>query len=369
MLKPERIISVDFLRGLTVAAMILVNNPGSWEYVYAPLNHSHWNGCTPTDLVFPFFLFIVGISVSYALSVAKSAGGNQNVILMKILKRTILLFLFGLLLNFIPEFDFGSIRILGVLQRIAIVFFFSAFLFLKTSARTQVLISVGLLISYWLLMTLVPVPGIGEANLGEKTNLSAWLDNLLLGGHLWKFTEVWDPEGILSTLPAIASGLIGVLAGTWLKGEANKSDKIIGLFVIGNLLIVAALAWDMAFPINKSLWTSSYVLYTSGIAMNVLAVCFWLIDVKEYKKYTGPFMAFGSNAITAYMISEMLAKISYFSVGNSGNKISIKDLVFQSLSFDWMNLWFLSFVLALVWVALIWLPVNQMYKKKIFIKV
>lgn len=370
MTRPERIVSVDFLRGLTVAGMILVNNPGSWEFIYSPLEHASWNGCTPTDLVFPFFLFIVGISISYSLSVARTSPEEHKTIILKIIKRSLILFALGLLLNIGLESTFATFRIPGVLQRIAIVFFFSALLFLKTSVRTQVILSVVLLIGYWLLMSLIPVPGVGPANLEPGTNLSAWLDRQVLGEHVWRFSKTWDPEGILSTLPAIVSGLIGVLAGTWLKSALDKNEKALKIFVAGNALIVAGLLWGLCFPINKSIWTSSYVLYTSGIALNGLAVSYWLFDIIGWRKYTSPFLAFGSNAITAYMLSELLAKVLYsVPVQYSGNRVSLKGAIFQSLSFDWVSPEFLSFVLALGWVILIWIPIHQMYKKKIFIKV
>jgi predicted acyltransferase len=370
MVRPERIIAVDFLRGLTVVGMILVNNPGSWEYIYPPFQHSHWNGCTPTDLVFPFFLFIMGISIAYSLDTVKYSTDNQSALVLKIIKRSILLFLLGLVLNIIPDFDFSSLRIPGVLQRIAIVFFVSALLFLKTSVRTQIIISILLLIFYWIIMTVIPVPGIGAANLEPGTNLSAWLDNTLLKGHLWRNTKTWDPEGFLSTVPSIVSGLAGVLAGTWLKTNNDKRDKIIYLFVAANALIVLGLAWDMVFPINKSLWTSSFVVYTSGIALTTLAVCFWLIDVREYKKYTGFFLAFGSNAIAAYILAELLAKLFYsIKINYHGEATSLKTVLFELFSFSSLNLSFVSFVLALLWVALIWIPISLMYKRKIFIKV
>lgn len=366
----ERIISVDFLRGLTVACMILVNNPGSWEYVYHPLEHAIWNGCTPTDLVFPFFLFIVGISVSYSLSVPKLSTGNHSELVLKIIKRAMILFLIGLLLNLGLDSTFESFRIPGVLQRIAIVFLVVALLFLKTSSATQRIVSIVILISYWLLLTLIPVPGIGAANLEPGTNLSAWLDHAILGNHVWRFTKTWDPEGLLSTLPAIVSGLIGVLAGTWLKSNRDKQEKVLRLFVVGNVMIVAGLLWGMFFPINKSLWTSSFVLYTSGIAMNGLAVSYWLLDLVQYKKCTTPFLAFGSNAITAYVLSELLAKVlDSITVTMSGEEMSLKEVLFRVLYQEGMNPYFLSFVLAIGWVLLIWIPIHSMYKRRVFIKI
>lgn len=366
----ERIISVDFLRGLTVACMILVNNPGSWEYVYRPLEHAAWNGCTPTDLVFPFFLFIVGISISYSLSVPKLSTGNHRELVLKIIKRAFLLVLIGLVLNLGLESTLSDFRIPGVLQRIAIVFLAAALLFLKTSARTQKIISIVLLTGYWLLLTLVPVPGFGAANLEPGTNLSAWLDHAILGDHVWRFTKTWDPEGILSTLPAIVSALTGVLAGSWLRSDREKQEKALRLFVVGNLMIVAGLFWGLFFPINKSLWTSSFVLYTSGIAMSALAVSYWLLDLVQYKKYTTPFLAFGSNAITAYVLSEMLAKVLYsVHVTMWGGEMTLKEVLFRGFYNEGMNPYFLSFVLAIGWVLLIWVPVQMMYKRRVFIKI
>jgi predicted acyltransferase len=370
MIKPERILSVDLLRGLTIACMILVNNPGSWGNIYPPFEHSHWNGCTPTDLVFPFFLFIVGISISYSLSAAKLSTENQSKLILKIVKRSAIIFFLGFLLNILPNFDFAHVRILGVLQRISIVFLISAFLFLKTSVRTQVIISIGILILYWILMSFVPVPGIGLPNLEPAANLGAWLDNIILNGHLWGQSKVWDPEGILSTMPAVASGLIGVITGTWLRTDLDKKDKILKMFVTANLLIVLGLAWDMIFPINKSLWTSSFVLYTSGIALNVLSVIYWFVDIKESKKYPGVFLAFGSNAIASYMIAELTAILLYsVKISYNGTETSLKEIIFQSLNTGWIDPRLISLMLALLFVSLIALPIILMYKKKIFIKV
>ncbi len=370
MTKPERILSVDLLRGITVACMIMVNNPGSWGSIYSPLSHSAWHGCTPTDLVFPFFLFIVGISISYSLSAAKNSTENQNKLILKIVKRSTIIFSLGLLLNLLPTFDFSTVRIPGVLQRISIVFLFSALLFLKTNVRTQVIIASSILVIYLVLMTLVPVPGIGAPNLEKTTNLGAWLDNILLNGHLWSQAKVWDPEGLLSTLPATASGLIGVLTGTWLRTDQDKKDKLIKMFVAANLLILAGLALDLIFPINKSLWTSSFVLYTSGIAINVLSVIYWFVDINGSKKYPDIFLAFGSNAIVSYMMAELTAILLYsVKISYNGTETSLKEIIFQSLNTGWIDPRLLSLLFALLFVSLIALPIVLMYKKKIFIKV
>jgi predicted acyltransferase len=371
MLKSERIVSVDFLRGFTVASMILVNNPGSWEHVYAPLRHATWNGCTPTDLIFPFFLFVIGISIVYSMEGrSKASEDPQRKRILKILKRSSILFLLGLFLNVIPEFDLATIRIPGVLQRIAIVFLVTALLFLKTSLRTQVVVAIGILILYWLVMTLIPLPGLGYANLTPTANIGAWLDVTLLKGHLWKYSLVWDPEGILSTFPAIVSCMVGVLAGSWLKSNREQNEKLIYLFIAANVLLLLGLCWDLIFPINKNLWTSSFVLYTSGIALHALALSYWMIDVMQYRKYLNPFVAFGANAIVAYMISEILTKaVSFVKIDYKGITLPFKNALFLWLNEKWTHPNFISFVLAFVWLIVIWLPIQWMYKQKIFIKV
>jgi len=268
----QRLLSLDAFRGLTVAGMILVNNPGDWGHIYAPLEHAPWNGWTPTDLIFPFFLFIVGVSITFALG--QSAGsGSQEGVIGKILKRSLTLFLLGLFLNFFPKFDITTVRIPGVLQRIALVYLACSLIFLKTTPRQQLYILAGLLVGYWFLLTVVPVPGVGYANLEPTTNLAAWLDRIIITpAHVYKATKVWDPEGLLSTLPAISTGTLGLLVGTWLRSNRPATDKVAWLFTAGCLLTLAGLLWNGFFPINKALWTSSYVLLAGGLAMLGLAL-------------------------------------------------------------------------------------------------
>ena len=275
-----------------------------------------------------------------------------------------------MILNLFPVFDFETVRIPGVLQRIALVFLFSAILFLTNSARSLVLISISILVLYCALMNLVPIPGGIAPNLEPTTNIGAWLDNIVLNGHLWAHSKTWDPEGLVSTLPAIVSGLIGVLTGLWLKQEIEVKEKLLKLSIAANVLIVVALAWNMSFPINKSLWTSSFVLITSGIAMHTLVFSFWVIDIKKYTKGTGVFMAFGSNAISAYMLSELLANLMYsIKFMYKGSQTSLKGFVFELFSFDFVDPQLTSLVLALMWVALIYIPISILYKNKLFIKV
>lgn len=364
--KRERILSVDFLRGLTVAFMIFVNSPGSWDYVYPWFAHARWNGCTPTDLVFPFFLFIVGLSVCFSLSNAKSKPVTGKLI-WKILKRALLLFLIGVLINGFPFYQLEVLRIPGVLQRIAIVFFCCALLYVNTSVTVQVITVGCLLFGYWAILSLVPHPGTGSVSLEPGKHIGAWLDQLLLGNHVWKQTNPWDPEGVLSTIPAIASGLIGVITGSLMNRMEEKKTMVIYLFIAGNMLLLAAFIWNPFFPINKNLWTSSYVLCTSGIALNALAISYWFLDLKQYRKGTKWGKAFGANAITAYILSELVE--ASWNIIQLPSGISVKTWVFEHVFASWLNPFVASHLMALVFVMLIYVPVYGLYKKQIFIKI
>lgn len=369
--KRERLISLDVFRGITIAGMILVNNPGSWGSIYPPLQHASWNGCTPTDLVFPFFLFIVGVAITLSLSKRKSRGDDKKKLMLNILRRSVILFLLGLILAAFPSFDILNIRIPGVLQRIAVVYLVSSFLYLNFNTKILIYITSFCLIIYWLMMTLIPVPGIGYANLEQTTNLAAWLDNLLLSGHMWSATKVWDPEGVLSTLPSIGTALIGILTGAWLQSKNDSTTKTVWLFVSGTLLMFFGYVWDGWFPLNKSLWTSSYVLYTGGLALIFLALCYWFIDVKNIKWWSKPFQVYGMNAITVFFLSGIVSKILYtIKISNSlGEEISLKGFLYSSFFLSWLSpinaslLWAIFYVL--VWLSLMWI----LYAKKIFIKV
>ena len=310
--KPARLLSLDAFRGLTVAGMILVNNPGDWGYIYPPLEHAKWHGWTPTDLIFPFFLFIVGVSITFALR----AEDNGVAASRKIIKRGLTLFLLGLFLNFFPRFDPTTVRIMGVLQRIGLVYIACSFVFVNTNARQQNWIIASLLVGYWIAMTVIPVPGVGFANLEPTTNLGAWVDRgILTGPHLWKTAKVWDPEGLFSTIPAIATGLLGVRVGGWLRRtNYTTAEKLAGLFTAGVLTTLAGLVWDGFFPINKALWTSSYVLLAGGLAMIFLATSYQLIDVwggvaTRRRAWTTPFVAYGVNAITVFFLSGLIPRV------------------------------------------------------------
>ena len=367
-----RLISLDVFRGITVLAMILVNNPGDWGHIYAPLEHAEWNGCTPTDLIFPFFLFIVGVSIVYAMSSQKEDPQSHQILIVRAFKRAVILYCLGLFLSLFPSFDFSTVRILGVLQRISIVYFISTIIFIKTSTKTQWRLFFGILLAYWAIMTLIPVPGIGEANLGKETNLGAWLDRLILTeNHTWKLSKTWDPEGILSTLPAIATGIFGLLMGNLLKRkEQADADKIAWMFSIGTIAVIFGLLLDLTFPINKSLWTSSYVLFSGGLAAIGLALCYWLIDVKGYQKFTKPFVIYGVNAITVFFGSGLIPRIlNLIKVDLNGKEVGAKVWLYETYFTPHFSPYNASLAGAitfvLIWLLILWM----MYRKNIIIKI
>ncbi len=383
--KSERLLSLDVLRGITIAGMICVNNPGSWGSIYPALKHASWNGCTPTDLVFPFFLFIVGVATTFSLTKRKERGDNQNELLKQVFRRSLTLFGLGLILNGFPFLtftngveliDFSTFRIMGVLQRIAIVYFIASFLFLKMQTKNLAFTGGAILVLYWIVMTIIPVPGFGMPNLeaapaGEASNLSAWFDKITLGTHVWKHSAPWDPEGLFSTIPAIATALFGILIGKLLKSDEDKAVKTVKIFVYGNFAMLAGYVIDMWIPINKSLWTSSYVLYTGGLASIFLAMCYWIIDVKGYKKWCIPFHVYGMNAITVFFASGIVGRLMYiFTVTNdAGKEVALKTYLYNTLFLSWMDplnaslAWALSYIF--IWLGLMWI----LYAKKIFIKV
>jgi predicted acyltransferase len=368
----KRLLSLDVFRGITVAAMILVNNPGDWAHIYSPLEHAEWNGCTPTDLIFPFFLFIVGVSIVFALDSGKSDLISHPKLIKSIIIRSLKLFALGLILSLFPYFDFSVVRIPGVLQRIAIVYLVASLLFIKLKPKTLLQIFGLLLIGYWLLMSLVPVPGIGSANLGKDTNLGAWIDRTLLTeAHLWKSAKTWDPEGLFSTIPAIATGLFGVLMGIILKAkQRTQENKVVWLFFFGFFGFLLGLIVDLLFPINKSLWTSSYVLYTGGLASMGLAFCYWLIDVRQVTWFTKPFVIYGINAITVFFASGIIARsMNIIKTTLNGQEISLKGYLYQQFFTPYLSPLNASLAGAitfvLIWLLVLWL----MFRKNIIIKV
>ena len=366
-----RLRSLDVFRGMTIAGMILVNNPGDWGSIYEPLEHASWHGWTPTDLVFPFFLFIVGVSITLALSRRADAAGSRRDLYVKIVRRAAIIFALGLLLGGFPSYDLSTIRIPGVLQRIAVCYLVASFIFLNTDWRRQAYIAAALLVGYWALMTLVPVPGFGAGMLGSKEgNLAAYVDRAVFGRHVWRYAKVYDPEGLLSTLPAIATTLAGALTGRLLRSRREPLEKVSGLFVAGVACAVAGWAWNYWFPVNKALWTSSYVLFTAGLALELLAVCYWLVDVKGYGRWALPFVVFGTNALALYFLAELFAgliSVVGFRVG--GEWMPLQAVVYNNLFASWASPKNASLAFA-VCMVLFWLGVmSLLYRRRIFIKV
>jgi predicted acyltransferase len=320
-----RLISLDVFRGLTMAAMVIVNNPGDWGTVYGPLLHAEWHGWTPTDLIFPFFLFIVGVSITLS---RKSATWSS------ILRRAAIILALGLFLAGYPRFDVSRWRIPGVLQRIAMCYLAAAALYHLTSGdrRRQGLALAGaaaaIALAYWGVMAWIPAPGGVAGDLSASGNFGAWIDRTLLGGHLWRPT--WDPEGLLSTLPAIATTLLGVVAGLWIGSAETPQRKAAGLCAAGVVGLVVGQLWHYAFPINKNLWTSSYVVFTAGGAALLLAICYWAIDVKGWRGWTRPFVILGTNAITLFVVSGLLVKTMALIrvAGPQGQDISVSRYIY-----------------------------------------
>jgi len=371
--QPGRLVSLDVFRGITVMAMILVNNPGDWGHIYAPLEHAKWHGCTPTDLIFPFFLFIVGVSLVYALGSAKQKPQEHGRLMGRIVRRAAVLYGLGLFGALFPHFDFSTVRLPGVLARIAVVFLICGFLFLKTNWRTQLWLLVGILVGYNVLMQLVPVPDFGPANLNPETNLGAWLDRLILGeNHLWKSSRTWDPEGLLSTLPAIGTGLAGMLTGQWLRrADLDAATKVVWLCIVGAAAVVLGMIWNGWFPINKSLWTSSFVLYTGGLATASLGMLYWLCDVQGFRSWIKPFLVFGVNAITVFFLSGLVPRLlNMIKVPKAdGEAAGLCTWLYDTFFVPYFSPINASLagaiVCVLIWLGILWI----MYQKRIIIKV
>ncbi len=426
----SRLVSLDAFRGLTIAGMILVNDPGSWSHIYAPLEHASWNGITPTDLVFPFFVFIVGVSIALVYTKLNDQKADRKALIKKLIVRSLMIFGFGVFLHFYPKFftfsenpflailerliiiltiyigltiwksnwdiksqkksiriflwtflilgiglfiylyegfALSEFRIVGVLQRIAVVYFICSILFLYTKWQTQAIIGAIILLGYWLMMYTIPTPGEGKVMLEPGHNLAAWLDNLLVPGKMYQGT--WDPEGILSTLPAIATGICGMLVGVIILGKNSTYIKLIWLFSAGFLAYLVGGIWDWFFPLNKNLWTSSFVVFTAGAATLGLATSIWFVDVLGFKRWTKFGVIFGSNAMAAYLLHGLLYSIFNVNFGSIEAPISINSSYFNGMLQLGFTPEMVSLIWAILYVLLCFIPIWWLYKKKIFIKV
>jgi predicted acyltransferase len=393
--------SLDVFRGLTIIGMLLVNNPGNASASFSELRHSPWNGWRIADLIFPFFLFVVGITTHLSLHRRAARGEDDRAVRRQILRRGLLIFAIGLLLNWFPFYHYGTIsghtrpsflehfagrllelRFLGVLQRIGLAYIAAALITWRATTSRIAVVTAILLIGYWVAMTLLPVPSEGTIGLylldSPGRNLCAWVDRTTLdwsrwglGNHIWESSRVFDPEGLLSTVPAIATALIGVLAGRWLANSQPLGSRLQGLLVGGAVLTVAGLAWGLVFPINKNLWTSSYVLFTAGVACLLLAAIAWLVDVRQRRGWATPFVVFGTNPITAYVGAELSAVLfdSTIKLRVGGQLQSVHVLFYDRALASWLAPNVASLAYSLVFVALWYVVLRALYRRGVVLKI
>lgn len=360
----NRIVSVDIFRGLTIVLMILVNTPGTWSHVYAPFLHAPWHGYTPTDLVFPFFLFIVGCSIVFAYQHKPVDTSTYKKITIRALKLIGLGLFLGAFTIYFPFFkDFEKIRFPGVLQRIGVVFFFASVLFINFNWKTLVGICAFLLIGYWLLMGYVPVNGMAPTFERAPNNLANYLDVLVFGSHSYKAD--YDPEGLLSTLPSIATALMGIFTGLVLRSQKAKKELL--LFGMGILMLVVGYVWDIFFPINKALWSSSFVMVTAGWANIILGLIYYFSDVKGIN-FGSIFKYAGANAIVLYFLSSFTSKI--MGMIKVDGETSLHGWLFKTVYVqDFMYMETSSLLYGLSVVTFYVILGYILYRKKIFIKV
>ncbi|MGB3266194.1 MAG: heparan-alpha-glucosaminide N-acetyltransferase domain-containing protein [Microcoleus sp.] len=376
-----RLKSLDVFRGIAIASMILVNNPGSWKHIYWPLEHAEWHGCTPTDLIFPFFLFIVGCAMSFSLSkYTQTTTKIETNIYWRIGRRSAILFILGLLLNTssialdvllnsAPVENFCKIRIMGVLQRIGLAYFISAIAILNLSPRNQKLLAVAVLLGYWAALTAGAVGGYSAGELTPEGNLGGYVDRLILGSqHLYKGGP-FDPEGLLSTLPAVVTVLIGYFTGEWLRVQPIETRTSVNLAICGLSCLVIGRFWGFLFPINKQLWTSSYVVFTAGWALLLLAVCYETIEVRNWK-WGRPFEIMGVNAIFLFVASGIVARLLLKThIGSGENPPTTYTWIYENWFVPWAGLLNGSLAFAVTAVLCWWLILYGMYRRGWAIKI
>ena len=391
----KRLISLDALRGYTIVLMVIVNDPGSWSHVYAPLLHADWHGITLTDLVFPSFLFVVGVSIALAYAKRLDAGADKKGLYKKIVSRAAKIMLLGWFLWLWPSFDFGDMRYVGVLPRISIVFLVCALIFLNTNWKQQVWIAALTLVGYWMLMAFVPVPiddvirdalvtgqvqysegmldigsirqvsdGFIAANYEPGVNITAWLDRLLVPGDFWQVT--WDPEGLMSTFPAIATGMIGMLIGRVILSIEDPYKKLTWIFFIGFSMYLLGAAWGWFMPLNKNLWSSSYTLWTAGMCSMGLAAAILVVDMLGYTRGTKLGIVYGANAITSYVLAGMLTLVFYSDIFGG---VSLSGLWMDSVTGIGIAPKLASLLYAIIYMFIIYIPAYILYRRRIFLKV
>ena len=392
--KRERLVSLDVFRGITIAGMLLVNNPGTWSAIYPPLEHAAWNGWTPTDLIFPFFVFIVGVTTHLSITARRERGDTDAMLVKQIVKRGAMIFMLGFLMSWFPFYQWGTIegiphpsilerivyrvdhvRILGVLQRIGLVYIAAGLLTLRTTLKQQVVIIATLLYGYWFAMTLIPIPGkdIGALMLDNPSEtLAAHLDRAILGlNHIWSGSVTYDPEGPFSTIPAIGTAMLGIFAGRFIGQPRPLIERIAALFAVGCIGMVVGMMWNWVFPINKNLWTSSYVIFTAGMACVTLATIMWIVDWLNIKGWTKPFVIYGMNPIVAFVGSGVLARCIYtlWKVDYAGKPTPVETVIYKSVFEPFLEPKNASLAMAIATVLFWFAILAWMYRRKIFLKV
>jgi predicted acyltransferase len=356
----QRLVSLDVFRGATMALMVLVNDSGDGSHTYGPLQHANWNGWTLTDTVFPAFVWIVGVAITLSLGKRMEAGSPRGPMFMQVLRRALILYVLGLIVYAYP-LDFSTQRWLGVLQRIAICYVVASAIYLTTGVRGQLIWLVSLLAGYWLIMKFAVMPGYGSGQLDLEHNFAHYVDNLVLGRHNYAGTKTWDPEGIVSTLPAIATALFGIMAGHILRLKRDLSERTTWLFLAGNILVAAGLICDIWLPINKKLWTSSFSLFMAGLDFVVFAMCLWLVDGRGYKRIVRPLAIMGMNAITVYMISELLDEAL--------SALHWREPLFRTVFAPIASPYNAALLYAITYTLLLWLIAYVMYRQRWFWRV
>jgi len=373
-------LSVDVFRGLIVAGMLLVTNAGDWNHIYWPLKHADWNGVTPTDMIFPGFLFLAGVSMTFSFAARRRKGATAAQLVRHVLVRSLLLVVIGLLLNGWPKYDLHNLRVPGVLQRIGLCYAAAGLFYVGLTrkkdrglAHAAVLggAVIGLLVSYWAMMKLVPVPGFGAGHLDNVGSLEAWIDRAVFGRqHLWFYGgQTWDPEGLLSTMTATCNVLLGIVTGEWLRSDRPEKRKLLGMAVTGLVLLVAGVALDPLIPINKKIWTPSFVLLSAGFSLVVLAGLSVVVDRWRWRRGLTPSLVFGSNAILAFALANLLSPLEPLLQWNAGGHAQTMRGVVNGTLARWMSPWNASLGYALLFVAgncaIVWL----FYRKRVFLRI
>lgn len=375
----KRLLSLDVVRGITIAFMIMVNNnggPGSWHF----MNHAEWNGLTPTDLVFPTFVFVVGVSIVFAFEARLAKGARRGELALHTLQRAAILIVLGIIVNSFPFFPLAHMRFYGVLQRIAICYLVVGVFYLwDRRASTKFVVLGAALVGYWILVRWVPIPGVGIPGrdvpfMDMTQNLVSWIDRHLFPYHLYLYPpdhNVRDPEGLLSDLPAIGTALMGVLAGIWLRSSRSIPTKTLGLASASATSLILGYAWSLEFPLNKNMWTSSFVLVAGGYSLLVLTFAFWAIEQMNWRKgWTWPWIVFGSNAIFAYMFSELLPSLFYQTkVTEDGRQVNLGVFIFHHVYAHIPDPGWAAFGWSVSFTAVCFIPVWILYRRKIFLKV